>query len=147
LPSRYGVLQTPRCVLPNAATGGRTTTDAEVLAYTGKSCGPLADTTHFAGPGTFSAVEPGTLYNKTLSRSFANVEGHVLGPDGTTVRFQDVTNGTWTIHPGQSYTILVRGATGPLIVQGLNVFWIGIFGFGCIIMVVGAWMLRKRFAE
>jgi hypothetical protein len=144
---QYGVLQTPRCVLPNSATGGRTTTDVEVLAYTGKSCGPLTDTTHFAGPGTLIAIEPETLYNKTLSLSFAKVEGHLQGPEGTTVRFQDVTNGAWTINPGQSYTISVRAASGPLVVQGLNVFWIGIFGFAMVLMVIGAWKIHKRFEE
>jgi hypothetical protein len=36
---------------------------------------------------------------------------------------------------------------GSFVVQGLNIFWIGIFGFCMVLMVVGAWKLHKRFEE
>jgi hypothetical protein len=148
-PTKFGLLA-PRCVWNGAATGGHTTTDAEVFLWSGQSCGPFRDinTTVFSNSGIVTLNEPERWYNKTLTTN--------LAPTGTAVSgsfvyfsimeastFTNVGDGrSWALLPGHSYVLTPGDRVS--IAGALASFPFIVFMGVITLMMIGAWSLKKR---
>jgi len=149
-PTHFGALAA-RCVDNSAGTGGHTTTDAEVLAWSGHSCLSVADATAFVfsdAVRNLNAFEPERWYNKTQNLSFAPVIGTVSGTQEIEVTepgsgYVLSNERTWTVYPGHSYVIAIPTITTRQFTDGLIIFS---FMAVIVLVVMGAVWLRHRFA-
>lgn len=148
-PTRFGLLST-RCVNDNAATGGHTTTDAEILAWSGHSCGPVSDQKnfHFVGTGfeSYTVSHPETWYNKTTTLSFAPINAQIsfIGPFTVTTTNTGgsyTASGSFSISPGYNYLISTDEKITKLMISGA---WI--FGFIALLTLglVGAFAIKRK---